>query len=163
MPDHLLVAIICVSLLAIYISVLAELRTMMDRYICCFLTYLAVHATHAWIVRTYFIDKLQLDYLAPYGLLYGPFLYFAYQMATSKPLKISSVLLHSLPFLIFLMCYFLWLGVPWLFMDHERFLRLSLYGTLSLSFISYAVWALFFRSGSRDASHNEASRMVSMM
>ncbi len=163
MPVHILVAVICVSLLSIYISVLAGFRTKMDRYVCCFLGYLVVHATHAWVVRIYFIEDMKLDYWAPYGLLYGPFLYFAYQVAAGTPMKVKRVLLHALPFLFFLVCYFRWLAAPSLFGDHERLFGLSLYGTLSLSLISYAVWALFFRSESVDINRNEESRMVSTM
>lgn len=163
MPAHILVAVVCISLLSIHISVLAGLRTKMDRYICYFLGYVAVHATHAWLVRTHFVDNLQLDYLAPYGLLYGPFLYFAYQVAAGTPIKRRRMLLHGLPFLIFLGCYFLWLAAPSIFREHERLFGLSLYVTLSLSFISYAVWILFSRFGSMELSRNEESRMVSMM
>ncbi|WP_079716916.1 helix-turn-helix domain-containing protein [Parapedobacter luteus] len=163
MPSYILVAVICVSLLSVYISVRAGLRSPMERYIRCFLGYLALHATHAWLVRIYFPDNLRLDYLAPYGLLYGPSLYFAYQVAAGLPLKMRHVLPHTLPFFVFLVCYLLWLAFPSWGAAHARVLGLSLYGTLSLSFLLYAIWALFFRRASPDAERNEDIRMVSVM
>ncbi|MFC3197073.1 helix-turn-helix domain-containing protein [Parapedobacter deserti] len=161
--SYILVAVICVSLLAVNISVQAGLRSAMDRYLRIFLGCLALHATHAWLVRVYFPSNMRLDYLAPYGLLYGPFLYFAYQVAAGLPLKIKQLLLHALPFFIFLLSYILWLIFPSLSEHYTRILILSLYGTLSLSFFLYAMWALFFRSSSAVATRNEDVRMVSVM
>lgn len=163
MATYILVAVICVCLLAVYISMQAGLRTAMDRYIRFFLGYMALHAVHAWLARVYFPNNMRLDYLAPYGLLYGPFLYFAYQVAAGKPLKPRQLLLHAIPFFIFLLSYFFWLIFPSSVEHHVRILVLSLYGTLSLSFFLYAVWALFFRSSGADAARNEDVRMVSVM
>src|SRR5690606_24467012 len=133
MPGYILVITVCVSLLSIYISISAQRSTKMDYYIRFFLGYLALHAAHAWIVRTYLPDNMRLDYFAPYGLSYGPFLYFAYQIARGKPLTKRHILLHELPFFIFLTGYFLWIGFPSLFGDHVRIFGLSFYGALSLS------------------------------
>lgn len=163
MTGYIQVVIVCVSLLSIYISILARRHAPMDQYIRFFLGYLALHATHAWIVRTYFPDNMRLDYYAPYGLSYGPFLYFAYHIASGKPLKKRRILLHGLPFLFFWLCYFLWMGFPSLFSNNLRVFGLILYGTLALSLFSYAIWALFFKSIGNNISRNDEVRMISVM
>ncbi|MFC7525804.1 helix-turn-helix domain-containing protein [Parapedobacter sp. GCM10030251] len=161
MPSFILIAVICVSLLALYMSLLGRLGGRLDRYVRYCLGYLALHAAHAWVIRMYFPDNMRLDYYAPYGLLYGPFLYFAYQIANGKPLRRQRVLIHVLPFLVFLTSYMLWIGCPALFAGRQYVLGFALYGTMSASFLSYAVWALFFKSV--DAGRNEEVRMISTM
>jgi len=163
MPKYILILTACVSLLAVYVSLLAGRRKKLDAYLRFFLGYLALHAIHAWIVRMYFPDNMRLDYYAPYGLSYGPFLYFAYRVASDQAISKRSILLHELPFLVYLGCYFLWIVFPGLFGDHLRVFGLSLYGTLSLSLISYTVWALFFRPTSGPDTRNEEIRMISVM
>lgn len=163
MAVYILVAIVSVCLLAIYISIMAGQREAMDRYIHWFLGYLALDATHTWIVRTCFSDNLLLDYYAPYGLLYGPFLYFAYQAAVNRALSSRQLCLHGLPFFVFLIGYCLWFFFPSLFIGHLHYYRLSLYTVLTLSLLSYATWALFFKSIAVDIHNNQEVRLVSMM
>ncbi|GGH05700.1 hypothetical protein GCM10007415_47670 [Parapedobacter pyrenivorans] len=163
MVAYILVATITVSLLSIYIRMVAGLKTRLDRYACYFLGYLTIHAAHALVVRTYFADQMRLDYFAPYGLLYGPFLYFAYRLAAGMPLRRTMVFTHAVPFLLFAACYFLWLAMPALFKGYELRLGLSLYGTLSVSFLSYTSWALYFRPINTDMLRRDVSRMMAMM
>jgi len=160
---YLLVAVISVSLLAICVSILGRRRTVMDQYVRCFLLFLTIHALHALVVRTYFADQMRLDYFAPYGLLYGPFLYYAYWLAGGNRLDVKRTLIHVFPFFIFLLGYLLWLAAPWIFSGYERLFGLSLYGLLALSLFSYTIWALFFRSTGSDASRINESRMLAMM
>lgn len=163
MAVYILVAIICVCLLAMYISIAAGEQKAIDRYIRWCLGYLVLDATHTLAAHTFFGNSPRLDYYAPYGLLYGPLLYFAYQVAIGRPLGRWRLLLHGLPFFIFLGIYCLWLFFPALFAGYLQDYRLSLYAALTLSLFSYAIWALFFKSVEIDLRNNQEARMISMM
>jgi len=163
MPNPILIAIICISMLGIYIRMEAGLRSQLDRYTCWFLGYLSLDAAHTWLAHMYFADHILSAYFSPYGLLYGPFLYFAHQVAIGKQLTVRPVLLHALPFLVFLAGYFFWLVAPQLFVEFENLFGQSLAIAISLSLASYAIWALFFRSALVEENENEASRMLSAM
>src|SRR5690606_18012809 len=163
MPDPILVAVICVAVLAIYISVQTGLRTAFDRHVRLFLLYLAVDATHTWIVRKCFSEHILLDYFAPYGLLYGPFLFFGYQVAIDKPIRVRPVLLHVIPFVVFLSAYLLWLVAPKVFDGYEHDYGLILSSSIAVSLVSYSMWALFFRPTRTDEQGNEEVRTLSTM
>ena len=163
MPHPLLIAVICVSSLGIYISVEADFRSPLDRYTRWFLGYLVLYAIHTWGVNQYFGHHVLLDHFSPYGLLYGPFLYFAYQMAGDEPLKIRPALLHAVPFLVFLTAYVVWFMLRTHFPQSEPVFRLILSLTTSCSLISYAGWALFFRSTHKDKEDTQTSRILSAL
>jgi len=158
---YILVAVISVSLLAICVSLLGRLRTTMDRYMRVVLLYLTVHALHALVVRTIFGEETRLGTFAPYGLLYGPFLYHAYRLAAGNRLNIKRAAVHAVPYLVFLAGYLLWLAVPALFAGYERLFGMCLYGTLALSLFGYTIWALFFRPADNDIVGIRESRMLS--
>src|SRR5690606_12261359 len=149
--------------MSIYVSAFSRRRTTMDRYVRWFLVYLSVHALHVLVVRTYFADQMRLGYFAPYGLLYGPFLYHAYRLAAGSRLDLKDVLTHTAPFWIFLLGYLLWLAVPGVLQGHEPLFGLALYGTLALSLFGYTVWALFFRRPIHSLSSRSESPLLSMM
>lgn len=160
---HILVAVICVSVLSIYVSTVAGLRTKMDRYVCWVSGYLALDAASSWALRVFIAEYRWLDNLIPFGLLYGPFLYVAYHIARGDSLNLKRVLLHILPFVLFLLSYVAWYTLPFLGKDDAQLFHASLSATRSLSLCSYAVWILFFKPASRKAYQSNATRMVSTM
>src|SRR5690606_29973767 len=135
----------------------------MDRYLRIFLGFLVLHAAHVLLLRNLVEVEIQSANFVPYGLLYGPFLYFAYRLAAAAPLRKKALLLHALPFILFFGSYFLSLAVPSLFRGHERIVIFTFYGALSLSFVCYAGWALFFGTGAANENSGGVLRLISTM
>ncbi|MGK6352369.1 helix-turn-helix domain-containing protein [Parapedobacter sp. DT-150] len=163
MALSILIVTVCVSILSLYISITARLTTQVDRYVRGLLCNLTLHSVHIWIVHTYFADRLQLGYYAPYGLLYGPFLYFMHRVAYNRQVHPRLVPFHLLPFLVFTICYFLLLVFPAGFERYQQLFGMVSSFLLALSNGLYAILILFFAPAGDGKRQDEACRMISMM
>lgn len=120
-----------------------------DFYLVCriFLVFILIHFLHVLICEVFFgaTEDRFLDWAAPYGLLYGPFLVAA-QRASIGKLNKRKILLHALPFVVLLVSYLLILFFEgyregWLQMH-----RIVLYRGLNVSFLVYALLVIFQRT-----------------
>ena len=105
--------------------------------------YLGFHAFYIIFTQHFFSNMSWLDQYAPFGLMYGPFLYFAFICIHQNKISIKQVLLHSFLFLIFVGI-FLYIS---LFSPPNSFL-FSYYKVLNFltasSFSLYTIIAIFF-------------------
>src|SRR5690606_28720086 len=136
-----------IALLACYLSITGGDKTKFNLIIRLVLCLLALHSLQTWIVDVYFPDYRQFNYYMPYGLLYGPFLYFGYLAAGDKTIRRRQVIIHGLPFACFFLG-FIWMIVfPRIFQTYQPLYTSVFYGVLLLSMLGYMIWLLLFNGG----------------
>lgn len=108
------------------------------------------HAFHVFICELFFPTIRYLDSAAPYGLVYGPFLYLAILGLTSDRLQPNTWKIHLIPFFLFYIVYIV-LVVNADFRDDYLiyFLRI-LYITIPLSFVSYGITAAVIKRKNKN-------------
>ena len=159
----ILVLITCVSAITLYISVQVGFRTAFDRCMRMVLGCLILHALYAGVLYLHFSGAAGERYFMPACLLYGPLLYFAYRSSRGQPLRMGSVLLHTLPFWLFLVGYVFFWVVPLSLGTYTGPGRAELYGCCALSHAAYAAWALFFRPQDNDTDRPDVQRILSSL
>lgn len=107
---------------------------------------LVVHAAHVLCCMSFFPAKRELDWAAPYGLLYPPLLFFAVKAAgTGHHVSKRIAFFHLFPFSVaFIMyCSLIIIGID---KDAPTFVayRITLYNFMILSFLVYGLWACLF-------------------
>lgn len=111
--------------------------------------YLGFNAIYAFLIEQFFLDKSYLDRMAPFALMYGPFLYFATISLRDHKISTRQFIIHSMPAFIFWVLF-----ITLLFLDVERYnaVYLSALGiTGALSFSTYTLWAIV--NNARALSH----------
>ena len=126
-------------LLGLQVSYYVNQKTTMDRLAQFFLLTLLVHICHAAIFRDLLPGLIYVDRSAPFGLMYGPFLYFAYRAIEQKEITAKQVLLHGLPFLIGLIGHFVFISSYSFRMEYRSEYYLVLYSLMGLSWFFYPV------------------------
>lgn len=126
-------------LLGLQVSYYVNHKTVMDRLAQFFLLTLLVHICHAAIFRDLLPGLIYVDRSAPFGLMYGPFLYFAYRAIEQKAITAKQVLLHGLPFLIGLIGHFVFISSYSFRMEYRSEYYLVLYSLMGLSWFFYPV------------------------
>lgn len=112
--------------------------------------YIAFHILCAYIMQQFFLDKPWLERGLPVGLMYGPYFYFGFSAALGRRLSRGQVLLHSTPFLIFLV-----LGAP-LYLSRSlrenlyAYYGVIMYSVTGISMASYMVWGLLIQGAERQ-------------
>lgn len=67
--------------------------------------YIGFHALSILAIEYFFLKNVLYDRFAPFALMYGPFLYFAFFVILHERLSVVKVWLHSGPFILFCMIY----------------------------------------------------------
>jgi|GEM_PF-809077 len=107
---------------------------------------LVIHAAHVLCCISFFPDRRELDWAAPYGLLYPALLYFTVQAAASRqPIPKLTIFLHCLPFIVALGMYG-YLIAAGINKDTPLFVsyREGMYDFMICSFLAYGFWVWFF-------------------
>ncbi|MBL0913660.1 MAG: AraC family transcriptional regulator [Bacteroidia bacterium] len=112
--------------------------------------YIAFHILCAFVTQQFFLDKPWLERGLPVGLMYGPYFYFGFSAALGRKLSRRQVLLHSIPFFIFLV-----LGAPLYFSrslreDLYAYYGVIMYSVTGISMASYMVWGLLIQGAERQ-------------
>lgn len=102
---------------------------------------IAFHATYAFLARHFFSHNRYIDTLAPFGLMYGPLLYFTI-LAIQNKLRKRLVLTHLLPFILYFISYFFIVFSKDISIAIRYPMGISLYTLIPCSMVAYAVWAL---------------------
>lgn len=163
MTLYLLIIIFVLSAVSLHIQLILGIKSQFDKVAIFFLIYVMVHALHAGIVRLLPDTYNYIDRAAPFGLLYGPMLYLALKtsMRGSK-VPPYQFWLHALPFLLALPVYILYL-ISDTFKNYWSIYRVILYGTMSLSWISYAVWVESYNIRKKAKGFSDNSNLVLTM
>jgi AraC-like DNA-binding protein len=107
--------------------------------------YVGFHASFVLVVEHFFLQYPLYDRLAPFSLMYGPFLYFAFFIIHHQHIKRGKLLLHCSPFLLFSLVYIMLVifDLPWV--PVELYV-ICFFPTTILSFAGYIIWAVFCNS-----------------
>lgn len=131
----------CILIMAgvsLYISLYMGNKTQFDKVVQVLLFYVIIHVLHAFIVRLLPQEYMYIDKAAPFGLLYGPLVYYAY-LASGKALNRKTILIHAIPFIIAVPFYVFFL-VSSSFRTHMIYYYSLLYGPMAISWVFYSVY-----------------------
>lgn len=107
--------------------------------------YAGFHTLYVLIVEHFFLAQPLYDRLAPFSLMYGPFIYFSFFIIHDKRIPLKWILLNSGPFLLFSIGYIVTLISG--FSPRLVYLQsLGLGLATVLSFIGYSVWAIVYNA-----------------
>ncbi|MBE8722082.1 AraC family transcriptional regulator [Sphingobacterium pedocola] len=132
-------AILVVALLGIHLSSLVTSPSRLNQVIRAFLILVTIHIIHAALFRDVFIGLKYVDRGAPFGLLYGPLLFFAYRTAHNDMLSLKTIIWHAFPFIIGLLAYSCFLAFYQFRMAYDRPYFAILYGLMALSWLIYPI------------------------
>lgn len=99
------------------------------------------HLGYVLTSKLYFSQDNWIEDSAPFGLMYGPFIYFLLQSYRKGCLSRKSILIHLLPFFLFsvIQIYFLAIGLDSQSDAASIYMRI-LYTLIPTSFVIYAIW-----------------------
>lgn len=107
--------------------------------------YIGFHALFVLGVEHFLLTYPLYDRLAPFSLMYGPLLYFAFFIIHRQHIESRRLLLHSSPFVLFTLVYIILviLGFP----EYPvKMYIVCFFPTTMLSFVSYTIWAFVYNS-----------------
>lgn len=121
---------------------------------------LLLHALYGLAAETLFPRGMTVNFVPPFGFLYGPLFYFAFCIATGNNLKRTIVVLHLLPALCTLAIYMVLVWHPDL---QELYLQRAgywLYILVSVSLVTYAGILILFAEPEDSVVIFEGKRIV---
>lgn len=112
---------------------------MVLKYLLIFMLY---HFVYVLFSKTYFPEGGWVENSAPFGLMYGPFIYFLLHSLTTNKLSLKQIIFHSLPYLFFLILQIIFLAIRLdFYLPIARTYMNVLYSLIPASFLLYGLWA----------------------
>src|SRR5690606_30882242 len=149
----LLLAILLIALIAIYIGLKVRVRTDFDKIVIFFLLFIIFHSSYTFVFEIAGLPRY-IDTAFPFGLAYGPMFYFALRAATGKSISVDKVLLHAMPFVIWVGLFVAFASTPESHAVYSSIYFRVLYSLVSVSMIGYLVMAFFT---SRNRVHSKSA------
>lgn len=105
--------------------------------------YIGFHALFVFAIEHFLLEYPLYDRLAPFSLMYGPFLYFAVFIIHNEGIELRRLLLHSSPFVVFTVLYIML--VNWNFPEYPVSVYIkSFFPATIFSFVGYIIWAIVY-------------------
>lgn len=143
MSALLLAFIILFTSVTLSLHYAAERKTLFEKVLFLYLFYVLFHVSYALFTRHHFADKRYVDGAVPFGLLYGPFFYFALRAAQGKGLPKKKIALHTALFWLGLIAYLFMLSSPSFRQHYTRLYYGVLYSIVAISMLCYALKGMF--------------------
>ena len=118
-----------------------------DKVIMSLFIVVLIHISFAAIFRDVVKGYQFVDRGAPFGMLYGPLLFFAFKSSQGKLIRPIQIFQHLIPFLILLTVFVYFLVSPTFRLNNSRDYYFALYSLFGLSWLFYPILLLF--QGSR--------------
>ena len=135
--QYLLTAVCVISIINVLLIVKLGTSTTFSYVLRFFNGYLFIHASFVLIATQFFSNLTWLDRYAPFSLMYGPFLYFAFISVSNDSIPLKKILAHSLPFILCMLAF-----VHIIILKPNNFM-FSFYKTLNITtVISFCVYTL---------------------
>lgn len=135
---------IVLSSVTLYIGISLGNKSQFYRVMHFFLAYAIFHVIHAALGRLLPPEYQFLDRVSPFGLLYGPILYFMYLTSSGHILKRKTVLIHSIPLMLGITYYIFFLITQTSrSRTHSLIYYTLLYGPMALSMLGYSVYVAY--------------------
>lgn len=156
---NLLFVMLTIVIVSIHLRLVLGVKTTFSKfnllYICC----IGLHAL-AYLIVNMLPIQMQNGIVSPFGLLYGPTLYFCFQSLKGVRIRRSHLILHYLPFLIAF-----YLFVDFLVFDIDRvnldiYDYVVFYGTAILSGFCYPLWVVLQKPNPKDYSEENNLLLV---
>lgn len=166
MLSYVLVSIVLLTMISLYLNFQAGLHSIFDKILVCFLGYAFFHVVYTSIAVNLFSHYTFVDRAAPFGFGYGPMLYFAFMASggEEKPFKSKRrMLLHAIPFLIFVTFYITLLASPSFREFHLKTYFRCIAFLQPLSMITYAFWCLLYKGIHPKGTFREAKRLIGLV
>lgn len=139
----LLIVILVFICVSIHLAFVARIKKSFDKVIFFSLVYALVHTLHTCFVYLFSSSFSYIALAAPYGLLYGPILYWGIKSSKKGVVTRIQVKKHLVPFLLFFPFYLLSL-FSWKFRSiSNSYYPFFLYGVTALSWYAYSLWSMF--------------------
>ncbi len=105
MIQYLLTGVCIFAILNVFLIYKLNERAAFSHVLKYFNCYLFAHALFVLFVEHFYADNVWIDRSAPFSLMYGPFLYFAFIAVSNNKVSIRKIILHCLPFIGFGICF----------------------------------------------------------
>ena len=140
MISNILIAGTLLTVCTLYIYIEINEDSPFYRVCRSFLVFMLIHFGHALVCQVFFNlpQDRYLDWAAPYGLLYGPFLFFAVKTSASEIKNRSTFIIHALPFIVFALSYLTLVSFEEFRLTFLQRHRSLLYLSLAVSFFCYS-------------------------
>lgn len=134
------IIVLCVLSYQIYLNL--NVKTLFDQVLSYLILTLLVHVIFAALFRDIIPGYKYVDIGAPFGLLYGPFLYLGYLAYKVKRISKQNIFYHSLPFIIATVVYFIFLSSGYIRFQYGKAYYIVLYSLFGISWILYPIIVL---------------------
>lgn len=154
---HILLLIIFIlAVISLYFNLSLKKKDQFDLVIRCLLLVLLIHSAHAFLIRLSPSEYGYIDRAAPFGLLYGPVLYFLYRASLGQSINWKTVFYHGIPFVFIFPFYSYILFQSYEFSGLVVYHRV-LYSALVISWLVYPV-LVAYRAKSRKKENDSESK-----
>lgn len=150
LTDLLYVAIFSVSILALHLGFIQKERSPMGTLLIVFLFIAIFNMGHAYLFREVFTGYRYVDLGAPFGLLYGPLLFFGYRISHGKRIRKAEYVVHLSAFVVALVAYGIFLSNGPLREAYAEMYYTVLYTTIVVSWSVYPI--ILILKGSKDTA-----------
>lgn len=117
-------------------------RSRIDCILAVVLSAISLEVCIRFVLIQYFADRAYIITAAPIELTYGPTLFWIYRLLQKDSIKVSTLLLHYMPFFIGVFVYIIYLSTPSFRSSYSTIYYTILYGLTSISWLSYPIYIL---------------------
>jgi len=141
--EYLLLTILIIALISIYINFRVRTDSDFDKVVLFFLFFVSFHVLYTLAYQIFNLPRY-VDAGFPFGLVYGPVVYFALRTASRNTLAVRKVLIHLIPFFVWVALFLVYALFPSLRKTiFGLYYFIFLYSLVSISMIFYVSMALF--------------------
>lgn len=148
--DLLYVAIFSVSFLAIHLGFIQKERSAMNTLLIVFLFVAILNMGHAYLFREVFSGYRYVDLGSPFGLIYGPLLFFGYRISHGRRIRNGEYIVHLSAFAIGFVAYVFFLINSNFREAYADSYYTALYTTIVISWSVYPI--ILILKGSKDTA-----------
>ncbi|VTP98199.1 AraC family transcriptional regulator [Sphingobacterium daejeonense] len=130
-------AIIVLCLLSYQLYLNLAIKGAFEKVLSYLILVILFHIIFAAMFRDIIPGYRYVDIGAPFGLLYGPFLYIGYLAFKRKDISNKTIIIHAIPFLILTIVYIIFLSNEKLRFQYGKLYYIILYSLFGLSWMLY--------------------------
>lgn len=157
MLDLILCGIAVLAIATVYIGSIIKNKPFTNKACRYYLVLVAVHALYILNGRYNFGPARFVNAGAPFGLLYGPLFFMAFNSMNGK--KIKNIFLHFVPAAIFTIGFVIFLLDPGIKSAYLIPFYILLFSGMILSLLGYAIFSMF-RNIKQDMKNEAAKKML---
>lgn len=125
-------------------------RNTIDNILSIFLVQMLIDVSLMFLFTEVFPGKEYVSTAAPFGLTFGPFLFWIYRILEGKSIRKDRLLLHFFPFFLGVVAYIAFLSSPIFRADIASDYYVILYGAMCISWVGYPIFVLTARKETAD-------------